>query len=478
MQIKYKPLVYGISLIATLGGFLFGYDTAVISGAVDSLNKFFVLPQGLPESLAHSLLGFIVSAALIGCIIGSASGGYFSQLLGRKKSLLLAAILFTISGIGSAIPELGLAPIGSGGHSLILPFIIYRIMGGIGIGLASIISPMYIAEVSPAAIRGRLVSWNQLAIVSGILAVYFVNYYISLQGDAVWNQFVGWRWMFASSAFPGALFFVVLWFIPESPRWLVMKGKESKALHIFGLLNGKEKAEQTLASIRSTIVKHSGKLLSFGFFVLAVGIMLSAFQQLVGIQVMMYYAPEIFKDMGQSSHSAMFQTILVGSVNFIFTVVAIYSVDKFGRKPLLLIGSGFMSFFMLVLGLCFFTHALGVISLICVLGFVGSFSFSWGPVTWVLLSEIFPNSIRSKAMSLTVAVQWITNYTVSSTFPLLDKNTWLVEHFNHSVSFWLFGVMSLLSFIFVWRMIPETKGKSLEQMEDVWRYKRQNAILK
>lgn len=462
-----RTFIYGISLIVTLGGFLFGYDTAVISGTISSLEIFFIEPYHLSATLSNTLLGFMVSGALLGCVLGSALGGYCSQRFGRKRSLLLAATLFLCSGIGSAIPEIGFAIPGSGNHTVLPQFIIYRILGGIGVGLASVLSPMYIAEIAPPSIRGRLVSWNQLAIVVGILVVYFVNYYIARQGDAAWNVSFGWRWMFASSAVPAFLFFICLLFVPESPRWLVMKGKERQAATIMNRLN-LGSVEDEIKAIRNSVSKVAVKGLKLGAKVWIVGILLSAFQQLVGIQVMLYYAPEIFKNMGHGTDSAMMQTILVGIANFSFTLVAIYTVDKYGRKPRLLLGSGLMALFMCVLAVCFFTESLGVLALLCVLGFVASFAFSWGPITWVLLSEMFPNAVRSKIMSIAVAVQWITNYLVSSTFPLLDKSDWLVKTFNHAFSFGLFGMMALLSGLFVWKMIPETKGKSLEEMEGIW----------
>ncbi len=460
--------IYSIAFVAVLGGFLFGYDTAVISGAVESLNRYFIVPMGLPEKAANALLGFIVACALIGCVIGSTLGGYFSRKFGRKRSLLMAALLFLVSSLGSAIPEMGIIP--SGGKAVMFSFIIFRMMGGTGIGLASVLSPMYIAEVSPAGIRGRLVSWNQLAVTLGILIVYIVNYRIALAGDEAWDTVTGWRWMFASMAFPAFLFFVLLWFVPESPRWLALSGKKEKALDILSRLNGQEGAKKEFDEIKSSLEHHhSGKLLSFGKKVLIIGILLSVFQQLTGIQVMMYYAPEIIRNMGSNADSSMFRAILVGAVNVLFTIIAIYTVDRAGRKPLLLAGSALMTVFMFILGFAFFTNHMGIVSLIAVLGFVAAFAFSWGPVTWVLLSEIFPNAIRGKAMAVAVAVQWIMNYVASSTFPLLDRNAWLVEKFNHSLSFWIFGSMALLSFIFVWKMVPETKGKTLEQMEETWK---------
>jgi SP family xylose:H+ symportor-like MFS transporter len=462
-----KISVYGIALVATLGGFLFGYDTAVISGAISSLDSFFIQPYHFSDTLAHTLLGVMVSGALLGCVVGSALGGYCSHKFGRKRSLFIAAALFTFSGIGSALPELGFAAPGAGDHTFLIQFIFYRILGGIGVGLASMLSPMYIAEIAPAAIRGKLVSWNQLAIVTGMLVVYFVNFTITRQGDAAWNEQIGWRWMFASSAIPAILFLTCLLFVPESPRWLVMQGKEQKAANILGKLNVVAIQEE-IASIRSSVEKVVVKGLKFGWRIWVAGLLLSAFQQLIGIQVMLYYAPEIFKSMGQNTDSAMLQTVLVGAVNVVFTLVAIYTVDKFGRKPLLLLGSVSMAVFMCILAVSFYTHNLGTVALICVLGYVASFSFSWGPITWVLLSEMFPNAVRSRLMSIAVAVQWITNYLVSSTFPLLDKNEWLLNTFNHGFSFGLFGIMAALSFVFAWKFIPETKGKTLEQMEQIW----------
>lgn len=472
-----RHLVYGISLIATLGGFLFGYDTAVISGAIGSLEIFFIEPYHLSESLTNALLGLMVSGALLGCVAGSALGGYCSRQFGRKRSLLLAAVLFISSGIGSALPEYGVVFFQFGNYQALPQFIFYRILGGLGVGLASVLSPMYIAEISPAAIRGRLVSWNQLAIVTGILVVYFVNYFITQGGNREWNILYGWRWMFASSAIPAILFFFSLLYVPESPRWLVMKGEVKKAENSMKRL-GLSDVEKEVNAIRDSIVNKSVKRLKIGIRVWIAGILLSAFQQLIGIQVMLYYSPEIFKNMGYGIDSAMFQTVLVGMVNFIFTIVAVYTVDKYGRKPLLLLGSSFMTVFMCVLAACFYTDNLGYAALICVLGFVASFAFSWGPVTWVLLSEMFPNAVRSEIMATAVAVQWVINYLVSSTFPLLDKSSWLVDNFHHSLSFGIFGIMAALSGVFVWKMLPETKGHNLEDMEKIWKLKSDKSIRK
>ncbi|WP_026475378.1 D-xylose transporter XylE [Alkaliflexus imshenetskii] len=464
-----KFYVIGLTLVATLGGLLFGYDTAVISGTVGSLNQFFIAPQGLSETAANSLLGFLVSSALIGCIVGGLIGGIVSLKLGRKRGLILAALLFFFSAMGSAMPEMGFKPIGEGDFAFFWHFVIYRFIGGVGVGLASMLSPMYIAEIAPAKIRGRLVSFNQFAIIFGMLVVYFVNYGIALQGDDSWLNTIGWRWMFASEMIPAGLFLVLLFFVPETPRYLVLTGKESKALGILEKVNGSIKAPEILADIKNTIVSHSGKLLSYGSLIIVVGIFLSVFQQFVGINVVLYYAPEIFKNMGSGTDTALLQTIIVGAINLSFTVVAILSVDKFGRKPLMIIGAGGMAFFMFALGFSFYFQTMGLGALIFMLGYVACFAVSWGPVVWVLLSEIFPNRIRGRAMAVAVAAQWIANYLVSWSFPMMDKSTFLIERFNNGFAYWIYGVMGIVAAVFVWKMVPETKGKTLEEMEALWK---------
>ena len=460
-----KYMVYKITFIAALGGFLFGYDTAVISGTVACIEHFFIKPFNFPEIVANTLLGFMVSSALIGCVVGSFLGGYLSIKFGRVKSLKLAALLFLCSGIGSAFPEIGFAELCYSNHQYIYQFIFYRIIGGLGIGISSVLAPMYIAEISPSNMRGRLVSWNQLAIVIGILVVYFVNYIISLAGDGEWNIYWGWRLMFLASTIPAFLFLILLFFIPESPRWLMTVGRVNNADEVVSKLHiTMDKDQDQYLDHTSINVYKDRSSLKMWF----VGLLLSAFQQFVGIQVVLYYAPVIFSNMGSSSNSAMLQSVLVGSVNLIFTIVAIRTVDKFGRKPLLLLGSGLMCICMLLLAISFYTQIFNVLAILSMLGFVASFAFSWGPVVWVLLSEMFPNSIRSKIMSIAVAVQWIANYFVSSTFPLIDKNTWLVERFNHAFSFGLFALMAFLSMIFVYFLVPETKGIRLEKINNIW----------
>jgi SP family xylose:H+ symportor-like MFS transporter len=340
-----------ITFVATLGGLLFGYDTAVISGTVSSLNDVFIVPRGLGESAANALLGFCVASALIGCIIGGAMGGVLSSRLGRKKTLLIAAVLFFLSALGSAFPEIGFHSISSANgvpHYLsdfIPQFVLYRIIGGIGVGIASMVSPMYIAEVTPARIRGRMVAFNQFAIIFGQLLVYCVNYFIARSGDASWLDTMGWRNMFLSGTVPSLLFFILLFTVPESPRWLAGRGENIAARTILNKILGETQAEKELGNIINSVQQSQGNqgkstpLFAFGMSVVVIGIMLSVFQQFVGINVVLYYAPEVFKTLGASTDVALLQTIIVGVINLTFTTIAIASVDKFGRKPLQIIGA-------------------------------------------------------------------------------------------------------------------------------------------
>ncbi|WP_298500370.1 D-xylose transporter XylE [uncultured Algibacter sp.] len=461
-----------LTLVATLGGLLFGYDTGVISGTVGSLDSFFVQPKGLGEAAANAFKGFLVASALIGCIIGGIFGGLVSKKLGRKKGLILAAILFLISALGSAMPEMGFAPIGELDHTFSTIFICYRIIGGIGVGLASMLSPLYIAEIAPADSRGKLVSFNQLAIVGGFMVVYFVNYFISRGGGSdAWLNEVGWRWMFASEVIPAGLFLGLLFFVPDTPRSLMLKNKPEEALDVLKKVNGEEEGNRILAEIKNSVTEtqSSGKLLSYGWGIILIGVALSVFQQFVGINVVLYYAPEIFKSIDPNTDGALLLTIIVGIVNFLFTIIAVKTVDKRGRKPLMLIGALGMAVAMLALGFVFFSGATGYLALACMMLYVASFALSWGPVVWVLLSEIFPNKIRGKAMAVAVAAQWISNYLVSLTFPMMNDNTALTEQFNHGFAYWVYGIMSLLAMWFVWKYVPETKGKTLEEMEDLWK---------
>ncbi|MBS1231403.1 MAG: sugar transporter [Bacteroidetes bacterium] len=460
-----QPYVLRLTLIATLGGLLFGYDTAVVSGAVKAIHEYFVLPLSpdirLPK---EAITGFVVSSALIGCIIGGSVAGFISKVLGRKKGLMLAALLFIFSGFGAAFPEkmsiLGIEPLAS--------FIFFRIIGGIGIGLASMLSPMYIAEIAPATIRGRLVSWNQFAIVMGILIVYFVNWFIARQGDEQWNLTTGWRWMFLSAVIPSLVFIILLLFIPETPRYLVFKNKHNKALKVLRRTVGEREAETSIKEITESLSVKSAHWLSFGGLVIVISILLAAFQQLTGINVVLYYAPKIFQNTGTRLDISLLQTVLVGAVNVIFTVIAILTVDKLGRKPLLILGGSIMGLSMASIGFTFYAENMGLMALIFILIYIAGFAMSWGPVMWVVLSEIFPNSIRG-AMSIATATVWITDLIISWSFPVLDDNTWLVETFHHGFAYWIYAVICLAAVIFVWKIVPETKGKTLEQIEKLWK---------
>ncbi len=474
---RINPYVLLLTLIATLGGLLFGYDTAVINGAVDSLKVYFIDPRfadlanPAQANAANSLLGFVVSSALIGCIIGGLMGGWVSTNIGRKRGLIIAAVFFLISAIGASAPEFPFAAIGHGGPAYMGNFVFYRILGGIGVGLASMLSPMYIAEIAPPKVRGNLVAWNQFAIIFGMLVIYFVNFGISKSGSGdAWLNVIGWRYMFLSGAIPAILFLLLLFFVPETPRFLMLKGDEKGARAVLAKLVTPEEGEKELAEIRASLSEHhSGKMFSYGGLLIFIGIMLSVFQQFVGINVVLYYATDIFKGMGMTTNASLLQTIIVGGVNLTVTTVASFTVERFGRKPRQIIGALIMAVSMVSLGMAFWIGGEGMLALVSMLVYTAGFAVSWGPVTWVLLSEIFPNQIRGKAMALAVAMQWIANYLVSWTFPILDKNPYLVEHFKHGFAYWIYGGMSLLAALFMWKFVPETKGRTLEQMEGIWR---------
>jgi len=445
-----------LTLVATLGGLLFGYDTAVISGAEKSIQAFLI--DGL--NLSSFVHGATVSSALIGCIIGSAISGILASCLGRKKSLFVAAILFFLSALGSGQPEFLFFTKGEPTMGLLYMFNFYRIIGGIGVGLASAISPMYISEIAPAHIRGRLIAFNQFAIIFGMLVVYFVNWSIAKGQTIEWINQIGWRYMFTSEAIPAAIFAVLLIFVPETPRYLAMQGQNDKALTILERINGIDSAKQIMNDIKGTVSRSSAKIFSFGKKVIIIGILLSVFQQFVGINVALYYAPRIFESMGAAKDASLLQTIVMGLVNVVFTVVAILTVDKWGRKPLLITGSIGMAIGMIAIGMLSFFEVIGISTLVFIIVYTASFMMSWGPICWVLIGEIFPNKIRGKAIAIAVATQWAANYFISSTYPALME-------LSGGVTYMFYGVMSILSAVFVWKMVPETKGKSLEEMEEV-----------
>jgi SP family xylose:H+ symportor-like MFS transporter len=447
-----KQFLYQITIVATLGGLLFGYDTAVISGAISNLAEYF--------SLSPAQKGWAASSALVGCIAGAILASYLSISIGRKRGMIVASILFFISALGSGLAD------------NFTIFIIYRIVGGVGVGLASMLAPMYIAEISPASQRGLLVSLYQLAIVTGIIVVYFVNYIIALQGDAQWNLNLGWRWMFASEAIPSLLYFAFLFLVPQSPRWQAMKGYNEKAKNTLNKINGEALADDIFREIQEELKQERGTLKDLLTpamkLALTIGLGLSIFQQITGINAIMYYAPEIFRSFGSSGDTALLQTILVGTVNLIFTIVAIYSIDKLGRKPLLLWGMMGMGICLFIVGFGLYIQSTGIWLLFFMLGFVACFAVSWGPAVWVLLSEIFPNKVRGVAMSITVFIQWTANFAVSQTFPMMVENEALKESLHGAFPFWFYGTMSIFAVIFVWRMVPETKQKTLEEMTELW----------
>lgn len=449
-----KRYISFIAMSAALGGLLFGYDTAVISGAIGNLTQYF--------HLNSVETGWAISSALVGCLLGAMVSDYSSTKYGRKYTMIFAAILFILNSIGTAIP-----------NSFTM-FVIFRIIGGIGVGIASMVVPMYIAEIAPPKRRGALVGNYQLAIVIGIVLVYFVNYFIALQGDAQWNLNIGWRWMFGSEVLPSIMFLVFIFLIPESPRWLIQKGKPTDAKVVLEKINPSEDVDSILAEIQNSIQQETKTQWQTLFkkefkVVLFVGIGLSILQQLTGINAILYYAPEIFKRLGSSTDASLLETSMLGVVNLIFTLISIYFVDKMGRKPLLYIGSIGMSISLLAVGTFIYCNAVGNWVLPFLLLFMASFSISWGPIVWVLLSEIFPNKIRSLALAISVFIQWIANFVVTQFFPSLVENSWLKEHFNGAFPFYLFSLICLLSLVFVWKKVPETKNKTLEEMDELWK---------
>lgn len=450
-----------ITLIATLGGLLFGYDTAVISGAEKSVQEYLINSQGL-NSLIH---GATISSALIGCIIGGLISGLITRRIGRKRTLMLAAFLFFVSALGSGNPEFLFFTRGEPTMGLLYMFNFYRIIGGIGVGLASAVCPMYIGEIAPADIRGRLVSYNQFAIIFGMLVVYFVNWGIARGQTLEWVNSIGWRRMFVSEAIPAGLFGLLLFFVPETPRYLALKGKNDRAMSILTRINGAEQAKLIFQDIKLTVEKSSDRLFAYGRIVIIIGVLLSVFQQFVGINVVLYYAPRIFESMGGAGKDAsLLQTVVMGFVNVVFTVVAILTVDNWGRKPLLMTGSIGMAIGMFAIGALAFINVIGIATLVFIIIYTASFMMSWGPITWVLISEIFPNKIRGRAVAIAVAAQWAANYLISSTYPAMLE-------ISGGGSYCFYGAMSILSFIFVWKMVPETKNKTLEEMEHMWKKK-------
>ena len=481
-----KSYLISIVMVAVLGGLLFGYDTAVISGAEKGLQAFFM--EAKDFAYTDGWHGFTSASALIGCIIGSALSGFLATNLGRKRSLIVAGLLFFVSALGSMEPEFLFFEHGNPTYSLLIMFNIYRVIGGIGVGLASAICPMYIGEVAPSNIRGMLVSWNQFAIIFGQLVVYFVNFFIlgdhiqplveemgkgiaAINPAAQWTVTTGWRYMFGSEAVPAGLFALLICFVPETPRYLVSIGRDDVASRILTKINGSSKAALILQDIKDTMVVKTEKLMTYGAMCIFVGIMLSVFQQAVGINAVLYYAPRIFGDMGMDN--PMMITVFMGVINILFTLVAIFTVEKWGRKPLLIYGSLGMALGAFGVAATFGHAGMEMFTAASLLIYSASFMFSWGPITWVLIAEIFPNTIRGGAVAIAVAFQWIFNFIVSSSFvPMFNMHLKEGDDFGHWFTYGLYGIICLLAACFVWRLVPETKGKTLEDMTKLWKNKK------
>ena len=454
---NYKYL-WMISLVAAMGGLLFGYDWVVIGGAKPYYEPFFNL-------ISPSMKGWAVSSALIGCLIGAVFSGAFSDRYGRQRLLLLAGIMFTVSAIGVGL------------SNQFTSFVIYRIVGGVGIGLASNLSPMYIAEVSPASVRGRFVSINQLTIVIGVLLAQLVNWLISVSHEMPdnattiqilesWNGRIGWRWMFAACAVPAILFFILSFFIPESPRWLVKNGNSEKAFKVLKKIGGEQYAREELVQIEISLQNeigsvHFGELFDKRMLkILGLGMFLAFFQQWCGINTIFYYADDIFKAAGFDVKGVMLNIVITGAVMMIFTFVAIGTVDKYGRKILLLIGSLGLAGSYALIGLSYFLHFTGLHVLFLTVLAIAFYSFSLAPIVWVLLSEMFPNRIRGAAMSIAVFTLWMGSFSLSYTFPILN------EGIGTSWTFWIYGIICLTGFFVIKKYVVETKGKSLEEIEN------------
>jgi SP family arabinose:H+ symporter-like MFS transporter len=434
-----KSYVILISIVAALGGLLFGFDTAVISGTINFIQPYF--------GLSEAGLGWTVSSLLFGCIAGVILAGRAGDHYGRKKVLMAAALLFFISAVGSA-----------SAHSLFF-FVTARVVGGIAVGVASILSPMYIAELAPAKYRGALVSLNQLAIVTGILVAFFSNYLLADTGEN------NWRWMLLVMAAPAVLLFFSLFLVPESPRWLVARGRNNDALTVLARTSGKEFAASELEEIEETLKNYKESafrdlLAAKVKPLLVIGIILAVFQQITGINTIMYYAPKIFANVGQSNDSALLQTILIGGTNLVFTLVAMVLIDRFGRKPLIVIGSTGMMLMLAGLSALYFSnHTSGVLVLVFILGYIAFFAASLGPALWVVAAELFPNRLRSKGMSVAIVSLWMACTIVSIAFPVM------LEKLSGGITFLIFALICLANLVYVLKYVPETKGKTLEELE-------------
>ncbi len=438
---KARAYALYISVVAALGGLLFGFDTAIIAGATRFLKERFAL-SAFGEGLA-------VSIVLVGCMIGAAVAGAVSDRLGRRRFMLVAAVLFFVSSLGCALPQ------------SLVQFLIFRFIGGLAIGSVSIVSPLYISEAAPPRIRGALVSVNQLAIVTGILLSYFVSWALLGAGAA------SWRWMFATGALPAIVFFAFVLGVPESPRWLIKQGREEEARGILERLNGPAVAEAEARSIREALALEGGsirELFKPGLRrALLLGVFLAIFQQTTGINAVIYYSPRFFEAAGLARASALLQSTVIGVVNVLFTLVAIALVDRIGRKPLLLAGSAGMGISAVLLGAAFkFQLFSGGLILLFTLLYVAFFAMTLGPIVWVVIAEIFPTRVRGRAMAIATFALWLADFAVSLSFPVI------ADTLKESFAFWMYAGMCVLNFAVIAAFLPETKGRSLEEIERRW----------
>lgn len=451
--------ILSISMVSALGGFLFGYDWVVIGGAKFFYERFFEITQ-----IPH-LQGIAMSSALIGCIPGALSAGYISDRFGRKASLIIAAVIFLLSALGTGFSQ-------NFGQ-----FMGYRILGGLGVGMASVVSPIYIAEVSPRHIRGKMVALNQLNIVLGILAAQVINFLISQEvPDHVsdefirnsWNGQMAWRWMFWAETIPAGIFFFLGFFIPESPRWLVKSGKIAPALSTLNKIGGKGYGSVILEEIRGTLTEATQKvdykvLLSKKIRpVLLLGLVLAFFQQWCGINIVFNYAEEVFTSAGFGINASLLNIVATGVVNLVFTLIALRTVDRWGRRKLMLTGASGLALTYLILGFGYFRGLDGTVVLVVILVAIGIYALTLAPVTWVILSEIFPNRIRGGAMALASATLWIASTLLVLLFPMIKS--WIFIY----GAFWLYAAICLCGFFYIVRKLPETKGKSLEEIENLF----------
>jgi sugar porter (SP) family MFS transporter len=456
-----------ICVVATLGGLLFGYDTGVISGAIE--------PMTVKFALADFMKGWVSGCVLVGCAAGVLLVGPLSDRFGRKVAMFLAALMFLASAIGTAVPD------------DVTTFIIFRIIGGLGIGIASISTPMYIAEITPAHIRGRMVAVNQIAIVAGIAGTAFINYLIvhsqgdpALPANQAWIIETGWRWMFATGIAPSLLFAALLVPIPESPRWLIERGRGEKACRILEKIAGPEFAASEHDAIKAALSQEQGtwsELFSRRLRLpLGIGISLAILQQITGINVFLYFGATIFKTLSAKTgvDAGLLTQIIINGSCIVFTVIAIATVDKWGRRPLMLIGSAGMGASLIGMGLMAQLlndpAAASAWMLVFIILYIACFGLSAGPVTWVILSEIFPTAVRGRALGLATFFLWTADYAVTQTFPMMDaKGSWFVKHFNHAFPFYTYAFFCVVLILVVWRLVPETKGRSLEEIERSWR---------